>query len=73
MGIFYILSLIVLCLGFLIYKKSDEKLNFVKWLIITIVSIYAYNIVIGMILGLLNITAHIWILAIINLAFGAIL
>ena len=27
MGIFYILSLIVLVLGFLILKKSDEKLN----------------------------------------------
>lgn len=73
MGIFYILSLIALVLGFLFYKKSDEKLNLIKWTILAIVSIYAYNITLGMILGLLNITAHIWLLAIINLIFGIIL
>lgn len=73
MGIFYILSLIALVLGFLFYKKSDEKLNLIKWIIIAVVSIYAYNITLGMILGLLNITAHIWLLSIINLGLGAIL
>ncbi len=73
MGIFYILSLIVLVVGFLIYKKSDKKLNLIKWGIIAIVSIYAYNITVGMILGLLNITAHIWLLTIINLTFGIIM
>ncbi len=73
MGIFYILSLIVLVFGFLIFKKSEEKLNFIKWLLIAIVSIYAYNITVGMILGLLHITAHIWLLAIINIVIGAIL
>lgn len=72
MGIFYILSLIVLVFGFLILKKSDEKLNLIKWGIIAIVSLYAYNITIGMILGLLNITSHIWLLAIINIIFGVI-
>lgn len=72
MEIFYILSLIVLILGFLILKKSDEKLNLIKWTIIAIASLYAYNIVIGMILGILNITSHIWLLAIINIIFGII-
>lgn len=72
MEIFYILSLIVLILGFLILKKSDEKLNLIKWTIIAIASLYAYNIVIGMILGILNITSYIWLLAIINIIFGII-
>ena len=67
MGILYILTLIILGISFLIFKKSDEKLNFIKWLIIYVVSILGYNIVIGMILGLLNITSHIWLLSIINI------
>lgn len=66
MEILYIISLILLGIAFMIFKKSEEKLNFVKWLIIFIVSNLAYNIVIGMVLGLLNITAHIWLLSLIN-------
>lgn len=73
MEIFYILSLIFLIIGFMLCKKSEEKINFVKWIIIAVVSIYAYNIVIGMVLGLLNITSHIWLLAIINILFGILL
>ena len=54
-------------ISFMIFKKSNEKLNFIKWLIIYVVSVLGYNIVIGMILGLLNITSHIWLLSIINI------
>ena len=67
MGILYILTLIILGISFMIFKKTDEKINFIKWLIIYIVSLLGYNILIGMILGLLNITLHIWLLSIINL------
>lgn len=67
MGIIYILTLIVLGISFMIFKKSEEKLNFIKWLIIFLVSIYAYNITIGMVLGLLNITSHILLLSLINI------
>ena len=67
MGILYILTLIILGISFMIFKKSNEKLNFIKWLIIYVVSVLGYNIVIGMILGLLNITSHIWLLSIINI------
>lgn len=73
MEILYILTLIILGICFMLFKKSDEKINFIKWLIIYIVSLLAYNIVIGMILGLLNITSHIWLLSLINLAVSAIL
>lgn len=56
----------------MIFKKSEEKLNFIKWMIIFVVTLYGYNIVIGMVLGLLNITSYIWLLSIINLlvSFG---
>ena len=58
MGILYIITLIILGISFMMFKKSEEKINFIKWLIIYIVSLLGYNIVIGMVLGLLNITSH---------------
>lgn len=72
-SILYIFSLIFLISSFMIHKKSDNKLNFIKWIIISLASIYGYNIFIGMILGLLNITLHIWLLSLINVFFGSIL
>ncbi len=68
MGILYVLTLIVLGIAFMAFKKSDEKLNFIKWLIIYLVSLFGYNVAIGMVLGLLNITSYIWFLSLINLA-----
>lgn len=73
MGILYILTLVLLGIAFMLFKKSDEKLNFIKWLIIFCVSVLAYNIALGMILGLLNITAHIWLLSIINVICAGVL
>lgn len=73
MEVLYILSLIVLGIAFMIFKKSDEKINFIKWLIIFVVSLLAYNIVIGMILGLLKITSHMWLLSLINILFAGML
>ena len=67
MGIIYILTLIVLGIAFMAMKKSDEKINFIKWLIIFFVTLYGYNVAIGMVLGLIYITSHIWLLSLINL------
>lgn len=67
MGIVYILTLIVLGIAFMAMKKSDEKVNFIKWLIIFFVALYGYNVTIGMVLGLINISSHIWLLSLINL------
>lgn len=71
-SILYILSMIFLISTFMIYKKSENKLNFIKWLIVGLASIYGYNILIGMIFGLLNITLYIWLLSIINILVGCI-
>ncbi len=73
MGIIYIITLIVLGIAFMILKKSEQKLNFIKWLIIYFVSLFGYNIILGMVLGLLNITAHIWLLSLINIVFAILL
>ncbi len=69
----YILSLILLGVGFILFKKSDEKLNLIKWICIFIVGILAYNLTVCMILGILNIKQNIWLLSIINTTIGVAL
>ena len=60
-------------LGFITLKKSNQKINLFKWICISIVSLYAYNITICMILGVLHITQNIWLLSCINLILGVLL
>ena len=73
MGISYILTVILLGIGFIAFKKSEKELNLVKWIAIFIVGILAYNITICMLLGILNIKQNIWLLAIINAVIGGLL
>ncbi len=73
MGYVYILSVILLGIGFIIFKKSEKELNFVKWLCIFLVGMLVYNITLCMTLGILNIKQNIWLLSIINTAIGGIL
>lgn len=69
----YVLTLIILGIGFVLFKKSNEKLSFIKWICIFICGIFAYNITICMILGILHITQDIWLLSIINTIVGILL
>ena len=69
----YILTLILLGVGFILFKKSDEKLNLVKWICIFVVGILAYNLTVCMLLGILNIKQNLWLLSIINTAIGTVL
>lgn len=73
MRILYLLSIILLGAGFLGFKKSDEKLNIIKWVTIFIISLMGYNITICMLLGLLKITCHLWLLSLINVVFAVVL
>ena len=73
MDFIYVLTMIILGIAFMLYKKSEEKLSFVKWLIILILTIISYNILIAMFFGLLAIASNMLMLSIINLAFSAIL
>ena len=70
MEIIYLLSIILLAVGFLSFKKSDEKLNIIKWITIFIIALMGYNVTVCMILGLLKITCYLWLLSIINTGFG---
>ena len=73
MRIIYLISILLLCAGFLGFKKSDEKLNIIKWITIFIISFMGYNITVCMILGLLKITCYLWLLSIINVIFAVVL
>lgn len=73
MRIIYLLSITLLGVGFLGFKKSDEKLNIIKWLTIFVLSLMGYNITVCMILGLLKITCHLWLLSSINVVFAVVL
>lgn len=73
MEIIYIITLIILGISFMLWKKTDQKINFIKWLIIFLGVLFGYNIFIGMILGLLNITSHIWLLSLINLVVAILI
>lgn len=73
MGYLYILTLVLLGVGFIAFKKSDKELNLIKWICIFIVGILAYNITVCMLLGILNIKQNIWLLTIINAVIGSAL
>lgn len=73
MEILYILTVIVLGISFMLWKKKDEKINFIKWLIIFAGVLFGYNVFIGMVLGLLNITSHIWLLSLINIVVSVLI
>ncbi len=73
MVLIYFFSLIFLMFSFMSMKKSDKEQNFIKWLIIGFVSIYAYNIFIGMVLGMIGIKASLPVLGLINVAVGVAL
>lgn len=72
MGYLYIFSIVFLILGFIFLRKSNNKINLIKWICITIVSLYAYNITICMLLGILHIKQEIWLLSCINFILGII-
>ena len=73
MDFIYVLTMIILGIAFMLYKKSEEKLSFVKWLIILILTIISYNIAIAMFFGLIAIASNMLMLSIVNLAFAALL
>jgi len=71
--IIYILTIMALGICFMLFKKSEEKQNFIKWITIFIVTLLGYNVTICMILGLLKIVSYLWLLSIINLIFAFVL
>lgn len=73
MDYIYIITTIILGIAFMLYKKSEEKLSFVKWLIIMILLDISYNIVVAMFFGLLAIPLNLGIFSLVNICFSIVL
>ena len=73
MVILYFISVVFLVFSFLVLKKSEKKQSFIKWLAIGITSLYAYNILIGMAIGMLGIRLSMGLLIIFNAVFGILM
>ena len=73
-AIIYILSVIAMITTFILVKKSEEKVNFVNWCVLSGIVYLGFNIAICMIFGTLNITTNLVFLSvvdfIVSLGFG---
>lgn len=67
MGIFYCLTVIIMLATFVLFKKNDKKINLVSLCILSLISYLAFNILICMIFGCLNITTNLMFLSVINI------
>ena len=65
-SLFYVLSNLFLIVSFLIIKKTDEKQNLIKWIVISFGLLFCYNAILIFILSLLGIPAYLLNLTIIN-------
>ena len=72
MGILYLLTVAILITSFMLLKKSDNKLNFVSWMVLSIVLFLAYNIFVCFVLGSINIHTNLICLSIVNIVFSLI-
>ena len=71
MGIFYCLIVFAMLTSFVLVKKSDKKVNLINWCILSLIAYIAFNIMICMVFGVLNITTNLIFLSIIDLIVTA--
>jgi len=71
-SLFYIATVVMLFVSFLLVKKSDSKLNFVSMCILSAITYLAYNIAICMIFGSLNITTNLIFLSVTNIVVAVL-
>lgn len=72
MGIAYILSLIMLLVSFILVKKTENKLNILGFIAISIATLFCYNTFICYVLTFFTIPVTLPILSIINIAISII-
>lgn len=73
MDFIYIITMIILGVAFMLYKKSEEKLSFVKWLVIMLLALVSYNVVVAMFFGLLAIKLNLGIFSLVNICVSLLL
>lgn len=67
LGIFYILTVLMMVATFILVKKSDEKVNLISWCIFSGIAYLGFNIAVCMIFGVLNITTNLLFLSVADL------
>ena len=73
MNIVYILSILYLLVSFLIYKKTDKKVNIVSWVIYSICLLFCYNVVVVYFASFVNVGGSLVDYSIINTVVGTLL
>ena len=73
MGIIYLVSVILLSVGFIAIKKSEKELDLISFIGITIVVLLAYNAFICYVINFIQIPTTLLNLSIINLIFAGIM
>ena len=68
----YIISAIFLLTTFILYKKNEEKISFIKFATISIVAFLAYNTLICFLIRLINIPITLQLLSVCNICIGVI-
>lgn len=66
-GLFYILTVLIMVATFILVKKSNEKVNLISWCVLSGIAYLGFNITICMIFGVLNITTNLVFLSVANL------
>ena len=72
MEVFYLITVIIMVIGFILFKKSENKVNLISISILSIISYLAYNIFICMVFGCIGITTNLLFLSISNIVISAI-
>lgn len=73
MQIIYIIITLMLFISAILIKKSDKEQNILFWVILTLVSGLAYNVLCGFLLLLINAKANLTSLSVINLVISILL
>ena len=73
MSILYVLTTIALLTLFVLIKKSNQKINVVSTIILTLIAYLGYNIAVCFVLGNISITTNLLCLSIVNLLLVALM
>ena len=73
MGIFYLLSVVLLIIGILLFKKTENKQNFISSLCLTIIGFLCYQAIVSYFLDLIRIPISLFTIGILNILICAIL
>ena len=65
-SIFYLISVMLLIVNFLMIKKKNEKQNILLWIFLSIVFLFCYNSIVVYILSFINVKSTLLVLGFIN-------